>query len=1058
MLVRALRACCRYPVSWKLKLERTRTVTHASHSTLSFLSLNMASSTDSFQLLYDVVSNGKIPVRMYKSKDTHMSVAIAQVEGPLVNGYFCLATEAHDDDGLPHTLEHLVFLGSEDYPYKGVLDLLANRCLASGTNAWTDTDHTCYTMTTAGSEGFLQLLPIYVDHILHPTLKESGFVTEVHHINGEGEDAGVVYCEMQGRENKGESLTHLAMLRAMYPGHCGYRSETGGIMANLRDSTTHTKVCKYHQDFYRPENLCLIITGDVQPHDVFRALKPVEEKIKKKGLQGPFRRPWQSAVPLLAESVEQVISYPTDDEEYGMVTVAWRGPQAKDQYTFEALNILLDYLSETAISPLQRDFVEIEEPYCSQVCQFVIENSVCCFGFNFQNVDSKFLKEISPKLDQVLSGIAEGGETLDMQRMGNILHRRVLDALNSLEDDNHDAVACMIIGQFLYGDTQDDFEVRLNTISSRQRLKQEGEAFWLDMLKRFTQGVPKVVVVGEPSQTVMEQKGQEEKQRIAAQRQRLGTEGLEKCRVSLEEATAANEVEPPESILTSVDVPGTDSIHFHHLTPYSNPPAPGRAPTENPLFPLKDLPCRFQLDDLTTNFARMMVLIDTSSIPLALKYYLPLFTEALMESPILRDGEVIPHERVIAELEKDTQSTDTGLGLPPGCFQCGHFPQFLVVEVKVEEEKYERGVQWLRDVLHGTQFTAERLKIIANRKIGDISSLKRSGSRIVRTLLQDMVFSKESTYNVSSMLRQSTFLTQLLEKLETSPEQVESDLNQVRDQLLQPQNVRVHVSCDVSKLSKTCAPAIPWKAFLSGSTQQCGDGDAVPKMAHYILPLESSPHQKVIVGVGDVESAFFLQVVPSVSSYHDAELPALMVLIQYLIQCEGPMWCQIRGLGLAYGYSINIRPDLGLLYLMLTKSAQVVEAYQVGSKIVQEYLSGETEFSEVELESARSSLIFEIIEEDKTVWDAAEGSVLSYFRGVGPDYNRHMVKQVSQVTISDLKVVGQKYLSPLFSVDGTRCVACVHPSKVQEVADGFGSLGVKLTTIPSLDEQFLTSL
>lgn len=53
---------------------------------------------------------------------------------------FCLifiATEAHDNDGIPHTLEHLIFLGSEDYPYKGVLDLLANRCLASGTNAWT---------------------------------------------------------------------------------------------------------------------------------------------------------------------------------------------------------------------------------------------------------------------------------------------------------------------------------------------------------------------------------------------------------------------------------------------------------------------------------------------------------------------------------------------------------------------------------------------------------------------------------------------------------------------------------------------------------------------------------------------------------------------------------------------------------------------------------------------------------------------------------------------------------------------------------------------------------
>ena len=103
---------------------------------------------------------------------------------------------------------------------------------------------------------------------------------------------------------------------------------------------------------------------------------------------------------------------------------------------------------------------------------------------------------------------------------------------------------------------------------------------------------------------------------------------------------------------------------------------------------------------------------------------------------------MIPHERVIAELEKDTQSTDTGLGLPPGCFLCGHFPHLLVAEVKVEEGKYERGVQWLRDVLYGTQFTAERLKIIANRKVGDISSLKRSGSKIVRTVIQDLAFSK----------------------------------------------------------------------------------------------------------------------------------------------------------------------------------------------------------------------------------------------------------------------------------------------------------------------------
>ena len=70
-------------------------------------------------------------------------------------------------------------MGSEKYPYKGIIDHLANRGFSNGTNAWTDTDHTAYTVSTAGEQGFLQLLPIYVDHILYPTLTKAGFVTEV---------------------------------------------------------------------------------------------------------------------------------------------------------------------------------------------------------------------------------------------------------------------------------------------------------------------------------------------------------------------------------------------------------------------------------------------------------------------------------------------------------------------------------------------------------------------------------------------------------------------------------------------------------------------------------------------------------------------------------------------------------------------------------------------------------------------------------------------------------------------------------------------------------------
>lgn len=90
---------------------------------------------------------------------------------------------------------------------------MANRSLAQGTNAWTATDHTCYTITTAGEEGMFQILPVYLDHILEPTLTDAGFYTEVHHINEQGENAGVVYCEMQGRQNTEGDLICLQMQR-----------------------------------------------------------------------------------------------------------------------------------------------------------------------------------------------------------------------------------------------------------------------------------------------------------------------------------------------------------------------------------------------------------------------------------------------------------------------------------------------------------------------------------------------------------------------------------------------------------------------------------------------------------------------------------------------------------------------------------------------------------------------------------------------------------------------------------------------------------------------------
>lgn len=268
----------------------------------------------------------------YESERTGMRVVVVDQQGPKVLGYFTLATEIHDDSGAPHTLEHLCFMGSKSYQFKGVLDKLATRAYST-TNAWTATDHTAYTLDTAGWEGFAQILPIYLEHVLVPTLTDAGCYTEVHHVDGTGHDAGVVYSEMQGVQNNQGELMDLRSRRLLYPEAVGFRYETGGMMEQLRVLTAD-RIREFHRDMYQPKNLCLVIVGEVEHENLLQVLDGFEETILADipKPDAPFKRPWVESqqAPPLKKSVIETVEFPEEDESSGEITVSFLGPSCND--------------------------------------------------------------------------------------------------------------------------------------------------------------------------------------------------------------------------------------------------------------------------------------------------------------------------------------------------------------------------------------------------------------------------------------------------------------------------------------------------------------------------------------------------------------------------------------------------------------------------------------------------------------------------------------------------------------------------------------------------------
>lgn len=995
--------------------------------------------SQNFSLDEEVIADGDISIKHFTSNVTGLRVVVAYVESPIVKGDLVFATEALDDDGLPHTLEHLVYLGSEDYPFKGLLDLLANRCLADGTNAYTDTDHTNYSLITAGSDGFFSLLPIYLEHVLFPTLTDSAYATEVHHINATGEDAGVVYCEMQAKENSGESRCDLEMLRSLYPGNCGYKSQTGGLLKNLRESTTNDKVRAYHDKYYRAKNLCIVVTGSVEPEQVFAAIKPIEDKIAfkegerlRQGGSNLFERPWQSIVEPLDASKHKKILYPSDTSDDGLVYIGFRGPRiANLQINREdkaisslsgyeelmAISSLLDYLNTTATSPLQRDFVECDEPYCSSVNHSVIENSTSYFYISFESVGTEYLDLVANKLFELLTNIVTGKELLNIDRLKTIISRKIVRILSTAETSPHSVVIGPIIGHFLYG--TGSLKERCQDIPLLEKFMKFEEKFWLSLIDKYMIGpnARYVCVLGEPSPEEMKSMSTTEEERIAKQKDEL-KDKLQGFGERLKSAVSENERAPPAELLKCVDVPSTDNIKFHTIE---------RTVVED------KLPFRLQIDSIKTNFIGMTLQMNTSHLSKADRLYLPLMSEIILECPIERDGRLLPYEEVVEEIFSDTICQESGIGLSSGTFFTGMFGMLFGVSMQVEISKYDKAVQWFREILYKTNFTPERIKTVVTRLISDISQYKRSGSKVTSAAIKGLIYQSNSNPWATNFMRQQKFLKQLLMELKKHPEEVTANMTRVRDSINRPDNFFIHIALNKAKFDND-AIWMPWLNLLPFTVEKPYKmiqlSDIVP--CHETLQFSENP-KSVVVGVGSVESNYLSQVVKSLDSNTHPDLPALYVLIQYLTQLEGPFWRELRGLGFSYNYSMNISPSGGLLSFSLSKSTLVAAAYNRAVEIVDRHTCKEVEFKENLLDSAKASLIFEFINREKSAAGKSSQSLIAYLKHLDIDFNKNMIKRIADVSAEDLCRVGPTYLRPLFYDAERRYAICCHPSKLADI-------------------------
>ncbi|KAI1800986.1 Metalloenzyme, LuxS/M16 peptidase-like protein [Daldinia bambusicola] len=981
-------------------------------------------------------------ITQYESERSGMQVIVTDRKGPKVTGYFTLATEIFDDSGAPHTLEHLVFMGSKSYHYKGLLDKLASRAYGN-TNAWTMTDNTAYTLETAGWEGFAQILPVYLEHLIVPTLTDAACLTEVHHINGEGNDAGVVYSEMQGVQYTSTEIMDIKARRLLYPENVGFRYETGGMMENLRVLTPE-RIRDFHREMYQPRNMCIIIVGEVDHDNLLNILDQFEESVKDDlpPLNAPFKRPWIDSAqpPPLKETIVETVEFPEEDESIGDMVLGFFGPSCNDLVESTAMNLLLTYLCGSSVAVLENIIVEKEE-LASSISYMYDARPNSVIWLQPTGVATEKLEFVEKRLISLLKDVAS--QPLNMAYLRDCIQRERRQ-VKAQAEESESFYSTNIITDYLFGKRDGSTLKQLSNLDEYEILEKWTDEQWRAFLRKWLADAHHVSVLGKPSLALATKQKEDEEARISKRKQELGEEGLKRLAQKLEDAKKQNEVEIPASLIEKWPVPPIESIHFIESQTARSGMARKLGTYENSAQKIIDqapstLPLFVQFEDVPTNFVHISVHVGTSQLPPAYKPLLSLFSDNFFNTPILRNGERVPFEKVVMELERDTvsYSLDSGSKFSDS--------ESFLIRFQVEPEKYATTIEWIRTMMFDSIFDLTRLKACIAKQLADIPEAKRDG-RVMTSEVEMAIHNEASSLLVAKRtLVKAVYLRRLKKLYDKDPKAVISKFEELRKFMFTLDNLRILVVADISN-SKLSDPVKAWDKLAKSLDTRVESINPITK-PHSLLNDEGRNPGSVgatIVPMRAIDSSFSISSGKGVVSFSDPAVPALLVAMQYLETVEGTLWNAVRGNGLAYGAYFAKELDGGYLHFKVYRSPLASKAISAARDAIKALVDGNVAFEEPMIEGAISQLVMAMAEEQATLATAAvQKFIVSAIRGLEPDYNIKMLAKVRQVSVEDIKQAMKTWLLPLFEPGKSNVVVCCAHAMIEQLEKDFQAMGYK---------------
>jgi zinc protease len=284
--------------------------------------------------------------------DNGLRVVTIPYESPGIVAYFSVVRTGSRDEveagrtGFAHFFEHMMFRGTDKYSQDGYNDALKR--IGADFNAFTSNDYTNYYMVAPASE-LDKIMDVESDRFKNLKYSQELFRTEALAVLGEyNKNASNPLSPMI------DQVSDLAFSKHTY------KHSTIGFLADVKampEGYDYSR--RFFDSFYRPENVILVVVGDVQPEQV-NALARKYYGDWKKG----YKAPEIPVEPPLAGPKEARIDWPAPTRPYLMM--GYRAPAFSTRTVDSATLALISQLLFSESAPLYQELV-VDKQWTDQV-------------------------------------------------------------------------------------------------------------------------------------------------------------------------------------------------------------------------------------------------------------------------------------------------------------------------------------------------------------------------------------------------------------------------------------------------------------------------------------------------------------------------------------------------------------------------------------------------------------------------------------------------------------------------------------------------------------------